>query len=124
MSKKPSLAQKLQRRRLKLLKRINVPLEHLPLYSYLRRNLVTFDLIHAHFGWNALPLYQVFKLLGREKCKPLVVQCQGTDINSAPKLILEYRRQFLELAQDTRVRFTANSEFMKKKDGRIGNRPE
>jgi glycosyltransferase involved in cell wall biosynthesis len=124
LTRKPSLAQKLQRRRLKLFERTNVPLEHLPLFCYLEQNLAAFDLIHVHFGWNALPIHQVFKRLSPEKRRPLVIQCQGTDVNSAPELIPEYRRQFLELAQDDGVRFTANSEFMKAKMVKLGIVPD
>ena len=123
LSRTPSLAQKLRRRWLKLFRGINVPRETIALYCHLARHLDSFDLLHAHFGWNALPLDHALKLLGWEQRKPLVVQCQGTDVNSAPALNPEYRKEFLALAQLPNVWFTANSDFMRQKMIGLGIAP-
>ena len=123
LSKTPSRAQKLRRQYLKHFKGIKVPREDLSLYSYWAQNFDSFDIIQVHFGWNAIPLCQTLKLLGLEKKKPIIVRCQGSDINSAPLLDEGYRRRFLELAQYPNVVLTANSEFMHQKMLKLGIAP-
>lgn len=123
ISRTPTLAQKLRRRRLKLFNGIRVPRELLSLYDHLAQHLDAFDLLHAHFGWNALTLHQTLKLLGWENRKPMIVQCQGTDVNSTPELNPEYRSEFLKVAQLPNVWFTANSDFMRQKMIRLGIAP-
>ena len=123
LSKTPSSAQKLRRRCLKLFKAVNVPRENLSLYSYLARNFDSFDLLQAHFGWNALPVCQTLRLLNWEKRKPIVVRCQGSDINSLPVVNPNYRKELLELARYPNVWLTANSEFMKQKMLQLGIAP-
>ena len=119
----PSFTQNLHRRYLKHFKGIRIPRQPFPLCSYLDKNLDSFDIVQAHFGWNAVTLWQALKLLGREKQKPILVRCQGSDINSKPRLEPDYRKIFLELAGAGNVLLTANSDCMKQKMLRLGIDP-
>ena len=118
-----SFTQNLRRRWLKHFKGLRIPREHFPLCGYLDRHLDAFDLLEAHFGWNGVTLWQALKLLGREKEKPVVVRCQGSDINSKPHLEPGYRNFFLELSGSPNVLLTANSDCMKQKMLRLGIAP-
>lgn len=119
----PSLPQKLRRRFLKHFKGVRIPSEHFPLCSHLDRHLDSFDILQPHFGWNGVTVWQALKLLGREKEKPIIVRCQGSDINSNPFLYPDYKEQLLEMAASPNVLLTPNSECMRQKMLRLGIAP-
>ena len=123
LRKTPSLPQKIQRFCLKHLKRKKIPRNHFTLYSYLSRHFDGFEIFHAHFAWNAIPLFQALKLTNRHRERPVIVQCRGSDINSATVRGGGYLEQLLEVASHDNVVFTANSEFMKDKLIKLGIAP-
>ncbi len=123
LRKSPSFAQNVHRRYLKHIKGVRIPRHMFPLCSYLDKHLDSFDLVQAHFGWNAVTLWQALKLLGREKQKPILIRCQGTDINSKPLLEPEYRKQLLEMAGADNVLLSTLSECMKQKMLKLGIAP-
>lgn len=71
------------------------------------------DIIHAHFGPMGVCMHNLLKKYNLDI--PLVVNFQGTDSTSMPKLDPHYAIELKKMNHYSKIRFTANSNFLKRK---------
>ena len=71
------------------------------------------DIIHAHFGPMGVFMHNL--LIKYNLNIPLVINFQGTDSTSMPKLDAEYATELKKLNSYNNIKFTANSNFLKNK---------